>query len=460
MARIERRGNSYRFIAYDGYNLDGKQITYKMTWKPDPSMTKKQAYKEALHQAELFDEKVRKGIFLDGSVKFADFAERWFSEYAATQIRATTIQRYRKLLPRINAAIGHMKLEKIQPQHLLSFYQNLAEIGIRTDTKYKTTGDLLALIKARKRSMKSISDESGISINTVYTAVHGKNVEKETAEKISAALDEPLTALFAPVDPDRTLSGSTIHKHHELISSILGTAVEWQILFANPCERVKPPKIGKPEPKYLDEVQARELLALLEDEAPQFRIIVTVLMFTGLRRGELLGLKWEDVDLDTGIINVKRNLLYLPDKGTFEDETKTATSRRSIRIPAGVCDLFKEQKTLQAARRLKLGDQWQNSGYIFTAWNGAALNPTTLTSSFDRFRKKHDLTGITLHGLRHTNATLLIANGVPLTTVAQRLGHVNASTTTKIYAHAIQSADAAAAQVLDDLLTPAAVRHG
>jgi hypothetical protein len=214
MARIERRGNSYRFIAYDGYNLDGKQITYKMTWKPDPSMTKKQAYKEALHQAELFDEKVRKGIFLDGSVKFADFAERWFSEYAATQIRATTIQRYRKLLPRINAAIGHMKIEKIQPQHLLSFYQNLAEIGIRTDTKYKTTGDLLALIKARKRSMKSISDESGISINTVYTAVHGKNVEKETAEKISAALDEPLTALFAPVDPDRTLSGSTIHKHH------------------------------------------------------------------------------------------------------------------------------------------------------------------------------------------------------------------------------------------------------
>ncbi len=245
-----------------------------------------------------------------------------------------------------------------------------------------------------------------------------------------------------------------------MISSILGTAVEWQILFANPCERVKPPKIGKPEPKYLDEVQARELLALLEDEAPQFRIIVTVLMFTGLRRGELLGLKWEDVDLDTGIINVKRNLLYLPDKGTFEDETKTATSRRSIRIPAGVCDLFKEQKTLQAARRLKLGDQWQNSGYIFTAWNGAALNPTTLTSSFDRFRKKHDLTGITLHGLRHTNATLLIANGVPLTTVAQRLGHVNATTTTKIYAHAIQSADAAAAQVLDDLLTPAAVRHG
>lgn len=105
-------------------------------------------------------------------------------------------------------------------------------------------------------------------------------------------------------------------------------------------------------------------------------------------------------------------------------------------------------------QRLKTGDKWQNSNKIFTAINGSPLNPTYLTAKFRKFRQKNNIEGICIHGLRHTNATLQIVAGTPLTTVAHRLGHANASTTTKIYAHAIKSADEMAAQALADILTP------
>ena len=245
-----------------------------------------------------------------------------------------------------------------------------------------------------------------------------------------------------------------LHHHHGLISSILATAVQWQVIFSNPCDRVKPPKVGKPDPKYLDEVQAREMIELLQDEDTQFRVMVELIMFTGLRRGELLGLEWSDIDFENGIITVNKSTLYLSEKGVFEDETKTTGSNRSIKVTQGVIDLLKEQRTHQSLQRLKMGDKWQNSNKIFTAVNGSPLNPTYLTAKFRKFRQKHNIEGICIHGLRHTNATLQIAAGTPLTTVAHRLGHANASTTTKIYAHAIKSADEMAAQALADILTP------
>lgn len=454
MATIRKRNNSYEISVSNGYDINGKQIKKYMTWKPAPGMTEKKAEKEAKRQAMLFEEKVMNGTYLDGTIKFADFAEQWFNDYAKTNLRATTLKRYESMMPRINAAMGHMKLEKIQPQHLLSFYKNLAEEGIREDMKYKSNCDLHALIKAKKLTFKAVADKAGIGERTISTAVKGVNVTAKTATSICKVLDEPIDKVFAVVDEGKTLSNSTIHHHHGLISSILATAVQWQVIFSNPCDRVKPPKVGKPDPKYLDEVQAREMIELLQDEDTQFRVMVELLMFTGLRRGELLGLEWSDIDFENGIITVNKSTLYLSEKGVFEDETKTTGSNRAIKVTQGVVELLKEQRTHQSLQRLKMGDKWQNSNKIFTAINGSPLNPTYLTAKFRKFRQKHNIEGICIHGLRHTNATLQIAAGTPLTTVAHRLGHANASTTTKIYAHAIKSADEMAALALADILTP------
>lgn len=454
MATITKRNDTYRITVSAGYDCTGKQIRRSMTWKPAPAMTKKQIEKEVNRQALLFEEKVKNGVYLDGSIKFSEFVEKWFNDYAEKQLRATTLERYKSMLPRTNAAIGHLHLEKIQPHHLIAFYNNLAEEGIRKDTKYTSAVDLKETIRAKGFTFASLAEAAHIGERTVSTAAKGNNVSEKTAAAISEALCIPLKELFTSAEENKTLSSATVHHYHGFISSILSTAVQWQVIFSNPCDRVRPPKVQKPEPKYLDEEQAKQMLEYLAEESPQFSAMIQVLMFTGMRRGELLGLEWSDIDFDNAVIQINRSSLYLPEKGVFEDETKTSGSQRAIKAPQSVIEVLREHRVWQNKQRLQTGDKWINSNRLFTSWNGQPLNPTALTSQFRQFKLKHNLTDITIHGLRHTNATLQIANGVPLTTVAKRLGHANSATTARIYAHAIRSADEAAAEVLEDLLSP------
>lgn len=454
MATIQKRGKSYKITVSCGYDLSGKQIRKHMTWKPEPGMTAKQIEKELERQKILFEERCRTGQVLDGSIRFADFADKWFEDYANKQLRPKTLARYKSMMPRINAAIGHIHLDKLQPHHLLAFYDNLAEPGVRSDTKYRCTVDFKSLLRERKLTKASFAPIANVSMAVLNSITQGRNIARESAEKISKALNLKLDEIFSPVDEDSTLSAKTILHHHRLISSILSTAVQWQAIFSNPCERVKPPKVEKNEPRYLDEAEASRLLELLENEDIQFRTAIQLLLYTGFRRGELLGLEWSDIDFKNQIIHVRRSSLYLPDKGVFTDETKNYTSERAIKVSSIVFQALKEYKTWQTEQRIKLGDQWHQTDRLFTAWNGKPMHPDTLTGWFHDFVARNNLPQVSIHSLRHTNATLLIAQHMPITTVAKRLGHANAATTTKIYAHAIRSADAAAAETLENILAP------
>ena len=133
MATIKQRGDSYKITVSCGYDLNGKQIRRHLTWTPEPGMTKRQLQKELDRQAVLFEEKCRNGQVLDGNIKFAEFAEKWFVDYAEKQLRPRTVGSYREMLPRINAALGHMRMDRLQPHHIISFYNNMAEIGVRED---------------------------------------------------------------------------------------------------------------------------------------------------------------------------------------------------------------------------------------------------------------------------------------------------------------------------------------
>lgn len=454
MATIEKRGESYKIIVSCGYDLCGKQIRKRTTWKPVQGMTEKQIEKELARQAFIFEEKCKKGQLLDGSIKFADFADMWFVDYAEKQLKFKTLSRYRSMMGRINAAIGHIKLDKIQPHHLLTFYDNLSESGMRCDIKYRCIVDFKMLLKEQGLAKVVFAPTAGVSMAVLKSITNNLNVSQTSAERISKALNCSLSHLFKAVDQDNSLSAKTILHHHRLISSILSTAVQWQIIFSNPCDRVKPPKVEKNKPRYLDDKEATQLFELLQSENIQNRTMIQLLLLTGFRRGELLGLKWSDIDFKQQIIHIRRSLLYLPEKGIFEDDTKNTTSERTIKVSAVAFQMLKEFKLWQNEQRIKLGDQWHQSDWLFTTWNGKSLHPDTLTGWFHDFVGKNELPQISIHSLRHTNATLQIAGGVPLTTVANRLGHANASTTTKIYAHAIQSADEAAAETLQNILTP------
>ena len=160
MATIKQRGNSYKITVSCGYDLNGKQIRRHLTWTPEPGMTKRQLQKELDRKAVLFEEKCRNGQVLDGNIKFAEFAEKWFSDYAEKQLRPRTIGSYREMLPRINAALGHMRMDRLQPHHIISFYNNMAEIGVREDGRQHCRVDLKVLLRSRLLTQTKFAEQA------------------------------------------------------------------------------------------------------------------------------------------------------------------------------------------------------------------------------------------------------------------------------------------------------------
>jgi integrase len=454
MATIQNRNGSYSIRVSCGYSSDGKQIIKSTTFNPPEGMTSRQIDKELDRQAAIFEERVKRGEVLNSNIKFADFAEKWVKDYGEKQLAPKTLNRYKEILVRINASIGHLRLDRLQPHHIIELYENLTEEGIKDDTSYTASADITKILKERNIKQLDFSKAAGLSTSTVRVACKGETVAISTAEKISKVLDMKQDDLFTAHKGSGKLAANTIVCYHRVLSSVLSTAVNWQVIFSNPCERVKPPKCERHEAQYLDEKQAAKLIELLESEPIQYRTEILLLIYSGLRRGELFGLKWSDIDFDGCIINISRSLQYLPGEGLSDKDTKTKSSVRVLKLPTVAFDMLREFRQWQAGERLKVGDQWIDGNYLFTQWNGKPMFPDTLTSWFEDFIKRTDLPYIHVHSLRHTNATLMIAGGTDVRTVSKRLGHAQTSTTMNIYSHAIKSADEAAAETLQNILNP------
>lgn len=188
-----------------------------------------------------------------------------------------------------------------------------------------------------------------------------------------------------------------------------------------------------------------------------------------MRRGELLGLEWKDIDFDNKLIHIYRTSQYISSLGIITKDTKNVTSERTIKLPDNAFKLLSEYRKYWLEMKFKMGDLWQsqiivtyidgkqelvNNDRLFIKDDSTPMNPDSLTSWTDKFIKKYNLPKFSPHSLRHTNASLLIANGVNIPTVSKRLGHANVNTTTKIYSHAIQSADEKASDILEEKLNP------
>lgn len=453
MASITKRGKSYRFKVSAGYDAAGNQIVKTKTWTPPANMSEKRAEKEAHHQAALFEEQIRRGEYAEEQrLKFQTFVEeRWFPDYASVRLRPRTIAGYKDLMQRIFPEMGHLYLDQIRPAHLARFYRKLS--GTEKTVTYHAKEDMRKMLKGKGLSLSAFADQSGISRSALALCCDGKNISRENAEKVAAGLNAPLEELFEEANAGETLSANTVAKYHRVLSSVFQTAVEWQYITSNPCERVAPPRSERTEPEYLTAEQAVHLLELAESQPIYYRTAVLLLLYTGCRRGEALGLTWSDVDLAKKTISISRSTQYLPGKGTFTDETKNRSSCRVISVSETVVKALRELKLWQTEERLKLGSIWKDrEGKLFVLDDGTPIQPNTLSRWFHTFIEKTDLPKIHLHSLRHTCATLNITNGVAVNVVAGQLGHATAETTTRIYTHTIQSAQAAAAEQMDDLL--------
>lgn len=450
MATIKKRGRGYLFRVYAGYDSNGKQIEKTKTWTPPSDWSEKRAEKEALHQAALFEEQVRTGAIAGGKVKFADFAGRWFTEYAESRLRSRTVARYRELITRVNSELGHIPLDKIRPTHLLEFYRHL-ECTEPKNATYQCICDLRGRLHLIGVTQTEFSKRYHVSLTTLARACRREPISRRSAEKISAGLHSPMGAVFESCNPEKAISSTTVQHYHSLVSSILTAAVNWQYIPYNPCSRIAPPKAASPDVAYLDDGQSKHLMELLQSEPGIYRRAISLLLLTGLRRGELLGLEWKDIDFENRTLTISRTSQYLPERGVYTDEPKNKSSRRLVLISAQVVLVLREQQRWQLLRAEQLGTAWDSCDRVVTSEDGTPMHPDRLTRWFAKFIQQTDLPPVHIHSLRHTYATLCIAQGVPITAVAAQLGHANVATTATIYAHAIKSAQIAAADKIGGL---------
>lgn len=438
MASIKKTGeNTYQITVSCGYDSTGKKIRRKTTYKPELLTKKgnpkndKTIEKEVEAYAADFERKVLTGQYTEGyNLTFEKYALKYLSECAEESQAPRTLQSTRAAVKEFVSSFGYLELERLTPMYLQEYFNKMAK-------RPKANG--------------------------------------------------------AP------LSHGTVKRKAATLSAMLSQAVRWNLLTSNPMARVqlKAPSVpaavssGAPGQKakcftkqqagiFLDALdqpayytasgmQQRELRTTaerLEDYRAnrrnilQYKFFFYLAIFTGCRRGELMALTWDDLDFEHGAVSITKSVCRV-DGQIIIKATKTQGSVRAISLPPVVLTLGKEWKTEQAYYRLSIGSQWKGDGHIFTGWNGELMGLETPYQIFRRIIRNYNasqedealrLPVITLHGLRHTAATLLIVSGIDIRTVSGRLGHSCASTTLNIYSHALEEMDRKASDALEEAL--------
>lgn len=456
MAHIEKitgkTGVSYRIIVSCGFDMNGKRIYKKFTYRPDPGMTERQIQKAVQRAATDFERAIEQGYSLDNKQTFAEYAAYVLELKERDGTKAKTLDRYRELLIRINQAIGHIKLADLRPQHLNAFYKNLAEPGIRLAAGSATAKiDIAAWLKENKKSRAGIAEAAGVAASTVSTAAQGKPIQEAKAEAIAKAMGKKLRDVFAVEQNMEPLADKTILAYHRLISIVLSQAEKEMLVPYNAAAKATPPKATKKAPNYFQPETISEILKALEAEPRKWQLITHLLLVTGCRRGEIMGLKWEKVDFNNNRVKIDRALIVTPSVGVQESTTKTSDIRY-LTLPQETMDLLKQHRRDQLRLQLANGDRWIHTGYVFTQDNGDRMNPDSITAWLNDFSKRHSLPHINPHAFRHTVASVLLANGTDIVTVAAQLGHASASTTENFYAHIIEENKAKASECIADVL--------
>jgi integrase len=244
------------------------------------------------------------------------------------------------------------------------------------------------------------------------------------------------------------LETSTIRMLRSACRNAFQWGIDMEIVGFNPVEKAKPPKRQPKEMKYWDEEQVKRFLEVAKDH--RYYPIFYLAIFTGMRRGEILGLKWEDVDLETGRISIKRTLVNVNSKMVLQDAPKTKNARRVVDISESVVEVLKQHKKRQAEEMLMMGIR---SDMVFTSLTGQFVKPSNLAKSFQRLTVKTGNPRIRFHDLRHTHATLMLKAGVHPKVVSERLGHSSISITLDTYSHVIPSMQKDAANLMDSLIS-------
>ncbi|MEJ8728472.1 tyrosine-type recombinase/integrase [Flintibacter sp. HCN-6482] len=346
----------------------------------------------------------------------------------------------------------HIRIDKLTARHIQRFIDNLGEDGISAKRDLaKPKDDLSAILKGR--TQKDLAETSGVSRSTISSMCRGEGVTLTTAEKISTALERSTKDLFTIQRSNGKLSPKSIQHYLSFVSSVLDYAFRFEMISSNPCKRVVIPSGEAPERECYTVEEAQAFLDSLNHAPTKYKAFFVLAIYGGFRRGELLGLEWEDIDFQAKVVKIRRTSQYLPGRGTFTDDTKTEKSHRTLKLPAPVFNVLKRLQIEQTQDRLRLGDQWHNSGRLFVGDTGEPIHPNTPYHWLRRFCEDTGQRFLGIHAFRHLNASLLINSGVDVKTVSASLGHSQVTTTLNIYAHTFEEAQARASEAVADLLT-------
>lgn len=260
--------------------------------------------------------------------------------------------------------------------------------------------------------------------------------------------------LNANADPmEGAPAANTVHAHYRTLHAAFATAVGWKMLDYNPVEGATPPKKTKHRAKALKPDQAAKVLA---EAAKRHRYALYLTAITqGLRVGEVLALKWDDIDWETRTMRVDETLQRGGPTPVF-GPVKTESGARVLKMGEHLQAILQAHRTEQARAKLALGPEWCELGLVFTTWRGAAIGPRNLHRQFKSILRATGLPEtLRPHDLRHTSATLLIKSRVPIKTVSARLGHSGTGITLDLYGHVLDEMEEEAATAMDRLFNPA-----
>jgi integrase len=241
----------------------------------------------------------------------------------------------------------------------------------------------------------------------------------------------------------------TVQYVHATIRKALNDAVRWGLLVRNPAHHATAPRPHRTELRTWSAAELRSFLEFVCGD--RLYAAWQLAAFTGMRRGEVLGLRWADLDLDAGWLSVRQTLVVV-DNHPQVSEPKTARSRRRIALDPTTIAVLRAHHTAQSAERLAAGPTWSNSGLVFTRADGNPLHPEYVRRQFDRLLHRAGLPRIHLHDLRHTYATLALQAGVHPKVVSERLGHATVAMTLDIYSHTVPALQQDAATTIAELI--------
>lgn len=438
---VVKKGRRY-FVKIE---LDPDPVTGKRRQKWHSGFrTKKEAERARVDLLSKFD----RGEYVEPtSETVADFFEEWLVAIRPT-LKESTWNGYRsKVRNHIVPYLGTVKLTKVDAGSLNSLYATLLESGRRKPSR--TGKGYSPAVVERALALRA----DGLTLQGTADRLQEEMEEASHITKDTLASLLRRQSSLDSGDRSLRLDPSTVKAVHVVLHKAFGAAVRWGRLTRNPADLADPPRVPKKPDNFetWTSEALREFLSHSAASGDREHALWVLLATTGMRRGEALGLRWQDLDLEAGTLGVVQTIQTIGGK-LLVSEPKSDAGRRPIAIDKSTVAALRDHRKRMLEERMLVGADFSDEGLVFHRPDGSALRPETVSLAFLRQQRDLDLPRLTIKGLRHTWATLALKAGIHPKIVQERLGHSTVGITLNIYSHTNPTLHAEAAEQIAGLI--------